>query len=138
MATYRTKDAQRAFNTLRSASSQADMDTRNYFNMIHDYNTILNRMNRATQDAYDVKMREANLGMNRAENTAYNNTQNAISDLKNTMIGSASSGANQGAASATALQALLGLGQQNNELVTEGLNNIYGIAGERAAAILRR
>ena len=135
MASRRVNEARGAYNSLKGATKRASMDTRNYFGMINDYNDIVNKMNKATQDAYDVKMREANLGMNRAENTSYNNTRNAINDLKNTMIGSASSGANQGAANATALQALLGLGQQNNELVTEGLNNIYGIAGERAAAM---
>ena len=80
-------------------------------------------------------MREANLGLNRAEDTAYANTQNSIAELRKNMTGSAARGGNTGAAAATALQAMLGLGQQNSAMVTEGLQNIQGIAGERAAAL---
>ena len=80
-------------------------------------------------------MREANLGLNRAEDQAYANTKNSIAELRRAITGSASSGGNTGAAAATALQAMLGLGQQNTSLVTEGLQNIQGIAGERAAAL---
>lgn len=80
-------------------------------------------------------MREANLGLNRAEDTAYANTQNSIAELRRAMTGSAANGGSTGAAAATALQAMLGLGQQNSALVTEGLQNIQGIAGERAAAL---
>ena len=51
------------------------------------------------------------------------------------MASSTAGGANRGAAGANAVQALLGLGQQNNALVTQGLQNIQNVAGERAAAM---
>ena len=80
-------------------------------------------------------MKEAERGLNKAEDTAYANTQNSISELRKSLAGSIATGANRGSAAATALQAMLGLGQQNSQLVTEGLQNIQGIAGERAEAL---
>ena len=55
--------------------------------------------------------------------------------MRRNLIGSGSSGANVGAANATALQALLGLGQQNTQTTTEGLRNINNISRERTAAL---
>lgn len=111
------------------------MDTTNPFGFITDNTTIQNALDLATNAAYDNQVREAKLGLNRAEDTAYANTQNSIAELRRAMTGSAANGGNTGAAAATALQAMLGLGQQNSALVTEGLQNIQGIAGERAAAL---
>ena len=71
----------------------------------------------------------------RTEDTNYANTKNAIAEMRRNLVGSASSGANVGAANATALQALLGLGQQNNEGTTQGLQNISNIGRERSAAL---
>ena len=100
-----------------------------------DRTAIQAALDSATNAAYDNQIREANLGLNRAEDKAYANTQNSIQELRRAMSGSASNGGNVGAAAATALQAMLGLGQQNSALITEGLQNIQGIAGERTAAL---
>lgn len=128
-------DVAAAMSALKSAAGSSKLDTSNPFGFITDQAKILNALNAATNAAYDNQMTEANLGLNRAEDTAYSNTQNAINELRRNMTSSTMSGANQGAAGATALQAILGLGQQNNALVTEGLQNIQKIAGERAAAL---
>lgn len=120
---------------MQDASASAKLNTSNPFGFITDKSIIQNALDEATNAAYDNQMKEAQLGLNRAEDTAYANTQNSISELRKAMSGSASSGGNAGAAAATALQAMLGLGQQNSALVTEGLQNIQGLAGERNAAI---
>lgn len=113
--------------------STPTLDTSNPFNFIVDQAEILGTLNEATKAAYDLKQKEALQGLSASEDTAYNNTINAINEMRNSLASSYSSGANRGAANATALQALLGLGQQNNALVTEGLRDIQNIADERAA-----
>lgn len=128
-------DVAAALKTLKSASASASLDTSNPFGFITDQNVIQNALDQATNSAYDLKAKEAQQALSKAENTSYNNTQNAINEMRKSMVGSASSGANAGAAGATALQALLGLGQQNNALVTEGLQGMYNVADERAAAL---
>jgi len=124
-----------ALNTLKSASAKAKLDTSNPFGFITDNKTIQKTMDAATNAAYKQKTKEATLGLNKAEDTAYANTQNSINELRKSMLGSASNGGSTGAAAATALQAMLGLGQQNSAMVTEGLQTIQGIAGEKAAAL---
>lgn len=124
-----------ALSALKTASGASKLDTSNPFGFIVDQNQILNNLNNATKSAYDVKAKEAALGLSKAEDSAYSNTQNAINGLRNTMASASASGANKGVAGATALQALLGLGQQNNALVTEGLQNVQKVADERAAAM---
>ena len=130
-----TDDVAKALSILQNATNNANLNVSNPFGFITDENKILDALKASTNAAYDNQMREANLGLQRAEDTAYANTQNSISELRRAMAGSASNGGNTGAAAATALQAMLGLGQQNSQLVTEGLQNIQGIAGERAAAL---
>lgn len=127
--------ARTALKKLKGASASAKLDTSNPFGFITDQSTIQNTLNKATNAAYDNKMKEATLGLNKAEDTAYANTQNAINELRNTLAAGVASGANRGAAGANAIQALLGLGQQNANTTTEGLQNIQGVAGERAAAL---
>lgn len=129
------KKAYKTVSDLKAASKSAQLDTSNPFGFITDEGKILDTLNAATNAAYDVNMKEANLGLNRAEDTAYSNTQNAVNELRNSMASSTASGANRGAAGAAALQAILGLGQQNTSLVTEGMQNVQKVAGERAAAL---
>lgn len=102
---------------------------------IRDENYIRNALENATNRAYDVNRAQALQDAINAEDTNYANTRNAIAEMRRNLIGSASSGANVGAANATALQALLGLGQQNSQVTTEGLRNINNISRERAAAL---
>jgi hypothetical protein len=102
---------------------------------IRDENYIRNALNNATNASYDVQRAQALRDAVNAENTNLANTRNAISEMRKQLIGSASSGANVGAANATALQALLGLGQQNTQVTTEGLQNINNVERERAATL---
>ena len=102
---------------------------------IRDYGTIQGALNRATNAAYDVTRAQAIQDALKAEDTNYANTRQAISEMRRNLVGSASSGANVGAANATALQALLGLGQQNTQTTTEGLQNINNVGRERAAQL---
>lgn len=137
-SSYKITDAaSQALNALKDAAASAKLDTSNPFGFITDLSQIQGTLDNATNAAYDIQTKEANLGLNRAETSAYNNTQNAIQDLRNALSGSAASGGNVGAANASALQAILGLGTQNNELVTEQLNNIQNLAGERRASIMQ-
>lgn len=102
---------------------------------IRDRGEIQSVLDRATNAAFDVQRMQALRDAANAENTNYRNTQNTIAEMRRNLIGSASSGANVGAANATALQALLGLGQQNTDVTTEGLQNINNISRERAAQL---
>ncbi len=128
--------AQKAVETLQGQTKAASKyDTSNPFKFITGLGQIQGAMDKATQAAYDQKRTEAMQGLNAAEDSAYANTQEAIRGLRNSMAQSAASGANRGAAGANAVQALLGLGQQNNALTTQGLQNIQNVAGERAAQL---
>ena len=102
---------------------------------IRDENYIRNTLENATNRAYDVNRAQALQDALNAEDTNYANTRNAIAEMRRNLVGSGSSGANVGAANATALQALLGLGQQNTQTTTEGLRNINNVSRERAAAL---
>lgn len=127
-----------AVDTLKRASGKASYNAKTVNDQLKfntDEGSIADSLNKATEDAYAVKQREANLGLNKAEDTSFANTQNALAGLKGTMATSQMSGANRGAVGANALQALLGLGQQNNATVTSALQGIQGIAGEKAAAM---
>lgn len=128
-------EASNALKVLKDASGAVTLDTSNPFGFITDRTAIQNALDVATNAAYDNNLREAKLGLNKAEDAANANTKTSIAELRKNMAGSASSGGNVGAAAATALQAMLGLGQQNSALVTEGLQKIQGVAGERAAAL---
>ena len=102
---------------------------------IRDENYIRGALNNATNASYDVQRAQALRDAANAENTNLANTRNAIAEMRRNLIGSASSGANVGAANATALQALLGLGQQNTQVTTEGLQNVNNVERERAATL---
>lgn len=102
---------------------------------IRDENYILDRMNQATNAAYNQNRAQAIQDAIAAEDTSYANTRNAISEMRRNLIGSGSSGANVGAANATALQALLGLGQQNTQTTTDSLRAINDVNRERASQL---
>lgn len=102
---------------------------------IRDEDYIRGALENATNRAFDVQRAQAVQDAMNAEDTSYANTKAAIADMRRNLIGSGSSGANVGAANATALQALLGLGQQNAQTTTEGLRNVNNIGRERAAAL---
>ena len=125
----------KALDMLEAKMANPVYDTSNPFKFIVDYDTIVNTLNDATKKSYDVKTKEAYLGLNKAENASYANTINAISELRKSLAGSAASGASVGAANATALQALLGLGATNKDSITEALQGIQKISGEKQAAM---
>ena len=102
---------------------------------IRDENYIRNALENATNRAFDLQRAQALQDAAAAEDTNYRNTQNAIAEMRRNLIGSASSGANVGAANASALQALLGLGQQNASVATEGLRNVNNVSRERSAQL---
>ena len=114
------------------ASNQA---VRKDFQRFQNENYISNLLRDATNADFDVQRAQAVKDALNAEDTNYANTRNAIAEMRRNLIGSGSSGANVGAANATALQALLGLGQQNTQTTTEGLRNINNIGRERTAAL---
>lgn len=102
---------------------------------IRDERQIRQALNDATNASYDVQRAKALQDAATAEDTNYANTKNAVAEMRRNLIGSGSSGANVGAANATALQALLGLGQQNTAATTEGLRNINNVERERSSAL---
>lgn len=102
---------------------------------IRDENYIRDALNEATNRAYDLNRAQALQDALNAEDTNYANTKNAIAEMRRNLVGSGSAGANVGAANASALQALLGLGQQNTQTTTEGLRNINNVSRERAATL---
>lgn len=100
----------------------------------YDYNSILGRYNAQSDAAWDLARQEQIQAMNKAEAQNYANTRDAVSQMRNALAGSASSGGSVGAANASALQALLGLGQQNAAATTEGMQGYQNAAKEAAAA----
>lgn len=102
---------------------------------ITDENYIRGRMDDAVAAAYDANRASAIQDALAAEDTNYANTRSAIAEMRRNLIGSGSSGANVGAANATALQALLGLGQQNAQTTTDSLRAINDVSRQRAAAL---
>lgn len=130
-----------AVNTLTNAVDDFKQNNLNdYMNstlrgdFITDKDVIQSALENATDAAYDRQRVEANQAANQAENSNYANTRNAVAELRRNLIGSASQGANVGAANATALQAILGLGQQNTSATTEAVNNISNVERQRAEA----
>lgn len=99
-----------------------------------NYDSVLGKYNDASDAAWELAKAEQIQAMNAAERSNYANTKNGVSEIRNALAGSAASGANRGAANATALQALLGLGQQNAEATTAGMQNYQNAAKEAAAA----
>ena len=99
-----------------------------------DEKAILGRYNAASDAAWDLARAEQIQAMNAAERSNYASTKQGIASMRSALAGSAASGASQGAANATALQALLGLGQQNAEVTTAGMQGYQNAAKEAAAA----
>lgn len=131
-----TQSSKAILNNMTGQQSQGvALDTTNPFGFLTDRATIQNLLDAATEAAYVQKEKEAKRGLVDAENSAYANTNNAVSEIRKNLAGSAATGANRGSAAATALQSLLGLGQQNNEMVTTGLQNIVDVADQKAAAL---
>lgn len=116
-------------NSYVSPNSQVRKD------FIRDENYIRGALENATNRAFDLQRAQALQDAANAEDANYRNTQNAIAEMRRNLVGSASSGANVGAANATALQALLGIGQQNANLATEGLRNVNNVSRERSAQL---
>ena len=98
------------------------------------YDQILKKMNKQSDAAWDLSRAQQIQAMNSAEAQNYADTQNAIAQMRGQLAGSASSGANRGAANATALQALLGLGQQTAQTTTEAMQGYQNTSREAAAA----
>ena len=98
------------------------------------YDNALNKMNAQSDAAWDLARAQQIEAMNAAEAQNYANTQNSVAQMRSALAGSAASGANRGAANATALQALLGLGQQNSATTTEAMQGYQNAAREAAAA----
>lgn len=107
---------------------------RNDYRDFTDYNSILQRYNDQSDASWDLARQEQIQAMNNAEAQNYANTRNAVNEMRNQLAGSAASGANRGAANASALQAMLGLGQQNSQTTTEGMQGYQNTAREAAAA----
>lgn len=107
---------------------------RNDYADVLGYDNALSKMNAQSDASWDLARQEQIQAMNAAESQNYANTQNAVSQMRNALAGSAASGANRGAANATALQAMLGLGQQNSAATTQGMQGYQNAAREAAAA----
>ncbi len=131
-----TGQAKNAVANLTSALGLGSrLDTSNPFGFITNDKTILNALNNAAVAAYNQQAREALQNYNRAEDTLYRNTQDTVNEMRRNLVGSVSSGANVGAANATALQAILGLGRDNAAATTEALQGVQNVAGQKAAAL---
>lgn len=102
---------------------------------VRDRAEIQGLMDAAANSASDLERAKMLQEANRVENANFANTQNAIAQMKAQLAGSAASGANQGAANATALQALLGLGQTNADATTGAMQNVANVERERASKL---
>ena len=142
-----TPQATRALNTLNAATSAPERyydDLNSYvtdedavrqdYRDLMDYGLVKSKYDQASDAAWDLARLEQIQAMNTAEAQNYANTQSSIAQMRNALAGSASSGANRGAANATALQALLGLGQTNAQTTTEAMQGYQNVNKEQAAA----
>ena len=107
---------------------------RSDYSEVLGYGNALDKMNAQSDASWDLARAQQIEAMNRGESENYANTQNAVAQMRSALAGSAASGANRGAANATALQAMLGLGQQNAATTTEGMQAYQNTAREAAAA----
>lgn len=148
-STYSVNDlAKAAFNQLSGSLKDKngrgmftnDLDAyvsnqlRSDFADVLGYDNALGKMNAQSDAAWDLARAQQIQAMNSAEAQNYANTQNAVAQMRGQLAGAAASGANKGAANATALQALLGLGQQNAQTTTEGMQGYQNASREAAAA----
>lgn len=124
---YNTDLVSNYYNRMRN-----DMAADGY---MYDRAGIQALMDEATQRAYEQQHAELQQAGNAAEQQQANNTRDAVAQMRRGLAGSASSRANVGAANATALQALLGLGQTNSALSTQALQNVQNTAREKSAAM---
>lgn len=134
---YTTTDlAKKALSDLTSALNlDADLDTRNLYGIMSDRGAIQDVLENATRAAYEQQAREALASYDMAEDTMYTNNRDTIGKMRGQLAGDSLRGANVGAANATALQAILGLGAQNAASTTEGLRNLYGVQDKKTAAL---
>ena len=147
-STYKITDAAtNALKTLNAATSAperyldqlnnyvTEQDTlRQDYRDLMDYTGVKAKYDAASDAAWDLARAQQVQAMNTAEAQNYANTNSAIAQMRSALAGSASTGASRGAANATALQALLGLGQQNAQTTTEGMQGYQTAAREAAAA----
>lgn len=124
---------QKKYDDLNSYVTNNDTLRKDYKRFM-DYDDVLGKYNEQSDAAWELAKQEQMQALNAAEYQNVANTRNAIGQMRNALAGSAASGANQGAANATALQALLGMGQQNANTTTEGMQGYQNAAKEAAAA----
>lgn len=119
---------------LRNWGNPQGLDTRNSFKFNTDEEQIKASMDRATEASYDVKLKELARLFNKSEDTQYTKNQNLLKTFQG-LRGSV--GRNEGAASATALQAILGLGAQGSQDTTDNLNQIRDTVGQKQSDMAR-
>lgn len=124
---------QKKYDDLNSYVTENDTLRKDYERFM-DYDDVLGKYNAQSDASWDLSKQEQIQALNAAEYQNVANTRNAIGQMRNALAGSAASGANQGAANAAALQALLGMGQQNANTTTEGMQSYQNAAKEAAAA----
>ena len=105
-----------AANSLNEYAGDAQL--RQDYSPFTNYDAILGNYNAASDAAYDLARAEQIQAMNAAEDQNYSNTKSAIQQMRQALAGSASSGANRGAANAT----------------TAGMQGYQNTAKEAAAA----
>ena len=105
-----------AANSLNEYAGDAQL--RQDYSPFTNYDAILGNYNTASDAAYDLARAEQIQAMNAAEDQNYSNTKSAIQQMRQALAGSASSGANRGAANAT----------------TAGMQGYQNTAKEAAAA----
>lgn len=122
---------QEKYNDLNSYVAN-DMSLRQDYIPYMDYASVLGKYNTASDAAWDLAKAEQIKAMNAAEDQNYGNTKASVSEMRKSLAGSASAGATRGAANATALQAILGLGSTNATATTAAMQGYQNAAKEAA------
>ena len=120
---------------LGKAAVKSEFKDPNSWGLLTDRDQIQGAMDEATRAAYINQRNQAKQDMSRAENTLVADRNANVQALRQSLAGSAAAGGSQGAANASALQALLGLGQKNAEANTAALQNLQNLSSEERASM---
>lgn len=121
-----------ALTGLRAWANPQPIDKSNPFKFITDEKYIRDTADKSVDLAYAQKLKELGRLFDKGEDTQYAQSQNLLRAMQGQTSGIGR--ANKGAASANALQAILGLGMQGTQNTTDALNQMGDVIGQKAAA----
>ena len=121
-------------NAVAKAAQAPKIDTSNPMGFLTSRADIKTLLDQATSDAFKIQRRQGLQDQARVENSLVGDRNATIVSMRKTLAGNVQNGTSDGAANATALQAALGLGMQQDNNLNAGLQNLQNLAAEEQAA----